>query len=39
MSRMNEAEYARILRYGVGGVSTTLVNIILFRLLDYLLPG
>ncbi len=39
MIRISSSERARLFRYGAAGLSTTLVNILLFRLLSLVLPG
>ena len=39
MTRISSSERTRLLRYGAAGLSTTLVNILLFRLLSLVLPG
>ena len=39
MTLPDKNERARLLRYGIGGLSTTLLNIFLFWLLSFVMPG
>ena len=39
MNQPFRAEQAQIIRYALGGISTTLLNIFLFWLLSFIMPG
>ena len=39
MNLLQRDEQARLMRYAIGGISTTLLNIYLFWLLSFIMPG